>query len=166
MLQPQTVPTCQSHSVVSQTTNSLQCTAVLTNCNSNTFAQSKNTLCNQLLSQLKSNPKNANCQITVNSVSDLPGGKLAVNYACNGVSDITSAKQTLNNCFLQPNFVQNIFQSLLGGLSKFTIPNLIYPFIRIRRSLQHEQWRLRLKCHLFMRPTGHHCTMYLQQRIC
>ena len=166
LLQPQTQPTCESHTVVSQTTNSVQCKLVLTNCNSKTFAQSKDSLCSQLLSQLKTNSKNTNCKITINSCSDLPGSKVAVNYTCNGILDIISAKQTLNNCFLNVNFIKNIFQFILSALSKFILSNLIYQFIHMHRSVQREQWWLRLKCNLFMWPIGCPCKMYLQQWIC
>ena len=109
-------PSCESHSIVAQTSTSVQCSLVLSNCDSATFSQSKDTFCNKLASKLSANSKNVNCKVTVTSVQVLAGGKLGVNYACNGLSDVTSAIPILNNCFLQNNFIGDILQSVVGGV--------------------------------------------------
>jgi hypothetical protein len=86
-----------------------------------------------LTKQLQAEPKNINSKVTVNDVSKLPNGNLAVNYECNDVSDHESAKTTLNDAVTHKDFIKTVLPSPKDVAREFIL--LFKTFIFISHSI-------------------------------
>ncbi|CAF4487405.1 unnamed protein product, partial [Rotaria socialis] len=86
-----------SHTVVTDTGNSLKGTMVLSNCDIQSLAKSTAALSQTLAHAVQAKTTNANSQVQVNTIRHLSDGTLALDYQCTAVADLEAAKMALNN---------------------------------------------------------------------